>query len=71
MTDLRADRLALLDDDRLLAVARNVKKFEKSEDLSDLVLELVERIENLQEYKWMYESLCDERSPGSVEDLQK
>lgn len=45
-TDLSAERLALLDDDRLIALAKNVKHYEKSEDLSDLVLELANRLES-------------------------
>jgi hypothetical protein len=47
--DLRLDRLQLLDDKRLLIVAKNVKKYEANEDLSDLVLELVARIERMEE----------------------
>jgi hypothetical protein len=45
--DLSIERLEMLDDDRLLAVARNVKNYEQSEDLSDLVLELAGRFDAL------------------------
>jgi hypothetical protein len=42
--DLSAERLVcILDNDRLLSIANNVKKYERSEDLSDLVLELAFR----------------------------
>lgn len=65
------EELATLDDSKLLAIARKVKSYERSDDLSDLVLLLGERLTRALESsvrctrceraagsdKWMYEDL--------------
>jgi hypothetical protein len=39
------EEIDTLQDEVLIAIARNVKKYEANEDLSDLVLELADRLE--------------------------